>query len=58
VTGTSATVPTGSGSAEFFLVVPHKDGEEGSYGKGTNGTPRVPAAGGCYPQGAVAACAP
>jgi M6 family metalloprotease-like protein len=58
VTGTGTTIPLGSGDAEFFLVVPHKDGEEGSYGTGTNGTPRVPAALWCYPQGSVAACAP
>jgi len=58
VTGTSATIPLGSGDAEFFLVVPHKDGEEGGYGTDSSGASRSPAAGGCYPQGAVVVCAP
>ena len=58
VMGTGATIPLGVGDAEFFLVVPHKDGEEGSYGTDSSGTPRAPAAGGCYPQGAVDLCAP
>jgi hypothetical protein len=52
VAGTSATIPLGTGNAEFFLVVPHTAGTEGSYGAA-----RPPAASACYPQGAVAACA-
>jgi hypothetical protein len=58
VTGTTTTVPLGSGQAQFFLVAPHSNGKEGSYGQGTSGLPRPPAAGACYPQGAVAACVP
>jgi M6 family metalloprotease-like protein len=56
VTGTSTTIPLGTGNAEFFLVVPHTNAE-GSYGLGVSGTARPPAAGACYPQGVVAACA-
>jgi hypothetical protein len=61
VTGTSATIPLGTGNAEFFLVVPHMNGEEGSYGHGRDRTvtwPRPPAAAACHPQGAVDVCAP
>ena len=58
VTGTSATIPLGSGSAEFFLVVPNKDAEEGSYGTDSFGAQRLPAASACYPQGAIQVCAP
>jgi PKD repeat protein len=58
VTGTSTTIPLGTGVAEFFLVVPHKDGGEGSYGRNSAGAERPPAAGGCYAQGAFAVCAP
>ena len=56
VAGTSATIPLGTGNAEFFLVVPHTAGTEGSYGTSSSGA-RPPAAGACYPQGALAACA-
>ena len=58
VTDTSTTVPLGPGDAEFFLVVPHKDGEEGSYGADSSGTPRQPGSGSCYPQGEIDSCAP
>jgi hypothetical protein len=57
VTGTTATIPLGPGSAEFFLVVPHTDAGEGSYGVGVGGTQRTPATGACYVQGVVDVCA-
>jgi hypothetical protein len=58
VTGTSAMIPLGTGNAEFFLVVPHTDGEERSYGTDSFGTQRPPAANACYPQGAFTVCSP
>jgi M6 family metalloprotease-like protein len=57
VTGTSATIPLGTRKVEFFLVVPHMAGTEGSYGTSSSGVLRPPAAGACYPPGPVAACA-
>jgi len=58
VGGHHATLPAGSGTADFFLVVPHAGGVEGSYGIDGQGTRRPPAAAPCYPPGAVDSCAP
>ena len=56
--GTSAVIPSGAGSADFFLVVPFLNGLEGSYGVDSDGDSRSPAAAACYPEGAVDNCAP
>jgi len=57
VAGTSATVADGTDLAEFFLVVPNLNGEEGSFGAATAG-PRYPALSPCYPQNVIDSCAP
>jgi len=58
ISGTSATVSGGGGTADFFLVVPNGNGFEGSYGANSSGVLRLPGGTVCYPQGTVAACAP
>ena len=57
VAGTEAAIPEGSGSADFFLVVPNTGAFEGDYGLDSTGSARAPAAGGCYPRSAIDACA-
>ncbi len=57
ITADSVSVPVGTSKADFFLVVPHAGGYEGSYGSGSAG-PRAPAAGACRPAGEIAACDP
>jgi len=58
VGGTSASVPAGAGSAEFYLVVPNAGGFEGSYGWDSTGTARPPALGPCHPRDEVDSCQP
>jgi hypothetical protein len=58
VTGSTATVPAGTGSADFFLIVPNNGNAEGSYGVGSDGAARPVAAGSCRPQGVTHSCAP
>jgi hypothetical protein len=55
---TAVTLPEGTGSADFFLVVPAFGEFEGSYGALSGGAARPPAAEGCLPQDAPDACAP
>ncbi|GAB4376456.1 MAG: hypothetical protein Kow0062_16760 [Acidobacteriota bacterium] len=55
--GHEALVPEGTRPAEFFVVVPHDGVTEGSYGRGSDGAPRAPAAGPCRPPGQTDACA-
>jgi len=56
VSGTSASVPEGSGSGYFYLVVPNGLELEGSYGNDSNGEQRAPSGRGCFPQAAVDEC--
>lgn len=56
--GTSVTMPAGSGTGVFFLVVPHSGGFEGSYGVDSQGHPRPQAAYPCHPQDQVDSCQP
>lgn len=58
VEGTSATIPEGPGAAEFFLVVPNVNGDEGSYGLASATWPRAPATIACFPQGSIDECGP
>lgn len=58
VSPTSATIAAGEGEADFFLVVPHFAGLEGSYGTRSNGDARPPAAVACFPQAESNPCAP
>ena len=58
VGGTSASIPAGSGSAEFFLVVPSVGGFEGSYGTDSAGISRPPALLPCHPRDQVDSCQP
>lgn len=58
VSGTSTTVPLGSGTADFFLVVPNDGGFEGSYGANSAGVPRIAATSACRPRDRINACAP
>lgn len=57
VTGTTATIPSGPGTADFFLVIPNDGGFEGSYGRTSAGTQRAPATAACWPRDRVNACA-
>lgn len=58
VAGTSVTIPAGPGAADFFLVVPNVNAEEGSYGLTSLAGPRQPAVIACFPMGSVAECGP
>lgn len=58
VVATTATIPEGAGSGDFFLVVPNDGAFEGSYGADSASNPRSPATAGCYPVDQVDACAP
>jgi hypothetical protein len=58
VADTTATVPAGAGTADFFLVVPNDGSSEGSYGTNSERDRRPPAASPCHPQHAVHDCAP
>ena len=53
-----AAVPVGGGVADFFLVVPHLAGLEGSYGLDSQGDGRPPAAEACFPQTTARPCEP
>ncbi len=55
---TGTTVPTGSGAADFFLVVPNDGAFEGSYGRTSAGTQRPAAPVTCLPRDAVSSCTP
>lgn len=44
---TVTTLPAGSGTADFFLVVPNDGSFEGSYGTDSDGTPRAAATAPC-----------
>ncbi len=56
--GTSASVPPGAGTADFFLVVPTDGGFAGSYGRASDGSERPPSAQACHPRDLVDDCAP
>ena len=58
VNGTTASIPEGAGSADFFLVVPNRQNKAGSYGLDSRNIRRLPPATRCFPQGAVDSCAP
>jgi hypothetical protein len=58
VSPTSAVIAAGSGEADFFLVVPHLGGQEGSYGVRSDGDARSPAPVACFPQADSNPCAP
>ena len=58
VSGTTVTIPQGSNTADFLLVVPNNGSNEGSYGHDSTGARRPPATVECFPQGTLAACAP
>jgi len=58
VTGTEASVPLGPGDADFFLVVPHAVGLEGSFGEKNDMDARSAPAVTCHPQGPLDDCAP
>jgi hypothetical protein len=53
-----ATIPAGTGAADFFLVVPNDGAAEGSYGIDSQGNRRPPSAEACYPPSPVNSCAP
>jgi len=57
VSGTSAALFPSPGTADFFVVVPHLDGLEGSYGR-TSDRNRDPATTVCFPQGTASECVP
>ena len=56
--GSGATLPEGSGTADFFVVVPNRGQGEGSYGLDSHNVRRPPAASACFAQTAVDSCAP
>lgn len=58
VPSSSASIPLGGGSADFFLVVPNDGQFEGSYGIDSQGVPRPPSALACHASGTVDSCAP
>jgi len=58
IMGTAASVPLGPGDADFFLVVPHATGLEGSFGWLSPPTARPAPAVLCHPQGPTDDCAP
>ena len=58
VSATDVTVSVGPGEADFFIVVPHLDGQEGGYGLDSVGDPRPPATLACHPQADYDDCAP
>jgi polyhydroxybutyrate depolymerase len=57
VEDTAASIPLGTGDADFFLVVPNTATTEGGYGAGPAGASRPPARSGCHPRATVDACA-
>ncbi|UCF68513.1 MAG: S8 family serine peptidase, partial [Acidobacteriota bacterium] len=58
VSTTSATIPLGPGTADFFLVVPNTGSAEGSYGRDSAPARRPQASAACYPQEQIHHCAP
>jgi hypothetical protein len=57
VSGSAATLPAGTGSADFFLVVPNDGATEGSYGTDSEDVRRTPADSPCHVQGGIHNCA-
>ena len=53
-----ASIPAGSGIADFFLVVPNDGVVEGSYGIDSQGNPRPRASEPCYASSLIDSCAP
>ncbi len=58
VNGTAANVVEGTGSADFFLVVPTRMNRAGSYGLDSRSIRRLPPASACYDDATLDSCAP